>query len=198
MHITIRPATLILALSMAALAGAQTLAVDPARSTVEWAAAKMTGSHNGTVGIRSGSITIDNGILGTADLVVDMDAITCADVTNPGANAKLVAHLKSDDFFSTEQHATATFRTTTVEAVPTEREGRLYNVTGDLTIKGITHPAVFQCHVAEADGGVHAHGSLTFDRTKYDVKYRSGAFFEGLGDKLIHDEVQLGFDLRTK
>ncbi len=177
---------------------AQTLQVDPAQSTVEWTATKMTGAHNGTVGIRSGSITMNNGILGTADMVIDMTAITCTDVTNEGANAKIVSHLKSDDFFSVDQHGTATFKTTTIEVLPTERPGKLYNVTGGLTIKGITHPATFQCFVEQKDGGVHTHGSLSFDRTKYDVKYRSGSFFEGLGDKMIQDEVYLSFDLRAR
>ena len=36
---------------------------------------------------------------------------------------------------------------------------------------------------------------LTFDRTKYDVTYRSGNFFENLGDRLILDEVELVVDL---
>src|SRR5690606_26433626 len=78
------------------------------------------------------------------------------------------------------------------------RNGRLYQVTGDLTIKGITHPAQFQCFIEEEGQGLRAHGSLSFDRTKYDIRYRSGAFFEDLDDKLIHDEVQLAFDLHTK
>lgn len=194
----IHPTALLFALTLTTAVSAQTLSVDPARSTVEWTATKMTGAHNGTVGLRSGTITLNNGILGTADIVVDMSAITCTDVTNEGTNAKIVAHLKSDDFFSVEQHGTATFRTTAVESIPTQRGGHLYNVTGGLTIKGITHPAVFQCFVADVDGGVHAHGSLSFDRARYDIKYRSGSFFENLGDKTIHDEVHLAFDLRTK
>ena len=37
--------------------------------------------------------------------------------------------------------------------------------------------------------------NLTFDRTKYDVTYRSGNFFENLGDRLILDEVELLVDL---
>ena len=32
---------------------------------------------------------------------------------------------------------------------------------------------------------------LVFDRSKYDVQYRSGSFFENLGDRLILDDVEL-------
>ena len=40
---------------------------------------------------------------------------------------------------------------------------------------------------------------LTFDRTKFDVKYRSGNFFQNLGDKLIYDDIDLAFGrLRLK
>ena len=193
-----RPILLSISMISTSLLTAQTMIIDPDRSMVEWTAAKVTGSHNGQVAIRSGEIVLNAGMLGTADVVMDMTTITCTDVTHEGANAKLVGHLKSDDFFSVEQHGTATFRTTTVEMVPTQRNGRMYNVTGDLTIKGITHPASFTCLVEDVDDGVHAHGSLSFDRTKYDIRYRSGAFFEDLGDKMIMDEVHLNFDLRTK
>ena len=32
---------------------------------------------------------------------------------------------------------------------------------------------------------------LVFDRSKYDVRYGSGSFFENLGDKLILDDIEL-------
>jgi hypothetical protein len=32
---------------------------------------------------------------------------------------------------------------------------------------------------------------LEIDRSKYNVKFRSGSFFENLGDKLINDELKL-------
>ena len=31
--------------------------------------------------------------------------------------------------------------------------------------------------------------NLVFDRSKYDVRFRSGTFFENLGDKLIYDDI---------
>ena len=35
------------------------------------------------------------------------------------------------------------------------------------------------------------NSSLVFDRSKYDVKYGSGTFFENLGDNLILDEINI-------
>jgi hypothetical protein len=37
--------------------------------------------------------------------------------------------------------------------------------------------------------------NLVFDRSKYDVRFRSGSFFENLGDKLILDEIELTANL---
>lgn len=45
-------------------------------------------------------------------------------------------HLKSDDFFDTAQYPEATFKSTAVKQTGANR----YHVTGDLTIKGKTHP----------------------------------------------------------
>ena len=36
-----------------------------------------------------------------------------------------------------------------------------------------------------------ASAILVFDRSKYDVRFRSGSFFDELGDKLILDEIKL-------
>ena len=32
---------------------------------------------------------------------------------------------------------------------------------------------------------------LVFDRSKYDVRYGSGSFFENLGNRLILDDIEL-------
>ena len=67
-------------------------------------------------------------------------------------------------------------------------------MTGDLTIKGKTAPATFNADVTKTG----ATAVVTFDRTAYDVKYGSGKFFQGLGDKMIEDSVQLTVTLTVK
>ena len=66
-----------------------------------------------------------------------------------------------------------------------------FDVDGVLTIKGISHPISF---VISVDNKV-ATSKLTFDRSKYDVRFRSGTFFENLGDKLILDDIELEVEL---
>ena len=59
---------------------------------------------------------------------------------------------------------------------------------GELTIKGITHPINFSITLNSEN---NATAMLVFDRSKYDVRFRSGSFFDELGDKLILDDIKL-------
>lgn len=175
------------------------LRVSPEDCTLIWTGRKVTGEHTGGLTISSGNLRMDGGRLSGAEIVVDMRSITCTDVSNPSSNAKLVAHLNSPDFFDTEKFPEALFRTTSVDPIPGAGAGKPnHRITGDLTIKGITHPITFDALVFESEGSTRAAANLTFDRAKYDVRYRSGSFFEGLGDRLIEDNVDLTFDLRAK
>ena len=66
-------------------------------------------------------------------------------------------------------------------------------VSGELTIKTFTHPVEFE--MLNSNDGWNAN--LVFDRSKYEVKFRSGTFFENLGDKLIYDDIELAINLKT-
>lgn len=179
-------------------AGQDALPIDTGKTQVLWTGTKLTGSHTGALKMKEGVITMNGDLLGAADIMIDMTSITCTDLQGTGAE-RLVGHLRSPDFFNTDEHPTATFRTTSVEHVADARPGHPnHKVTGDLTIKGITHPATFDCLVWREGRLVRAAGSLSFDRTKYGVQYRSGSVFPDIGDKLIHDEVSLAFDLRAE
>ena len=101
---------------------------------------------------------------------------------------KLQGHLSSDDFFSVEKFNEAKFVITKINKV----DGKNYNITGDLTIKGITNPITFDAVVMNDS----AKSTLKIDRTKFDIKYGSGSFFEGLGDKAIDNEFTLNLELK--
>ena len=62
-------------------------------STIEWTGKKVTGSHNGTINIKSGSLEFDKGALTGGNIVIDMNSIVCTDMKGGGAD-KLVGHLK--------------------------------------------------------------------------------------------------------
>ena len=156
------------------------------KSKVVWKGYKVTGSHEGTIAIQSGSLTFDNGKLTGGEFVIDMTTINSTDLDG-SSKGKLDGHLKSDDFFGVENHPTAKLVFTKVAA-----SGKnAYNVTGNLTIKGKTNPITFVISIY----GNKATTSLKVDRTKYDVRYGSTSFFDGLKDKAIYDEFDLVSDL---
>ncbi len=155
-------------------------------STITWKAYKVTGSHTGTVNLKSGNLIFDGDKLTGGEFEVDMTTLVATDLEGE-SKGKLEGHLKSEDFFSTEKHTAATLVFTNVKA-----SGKnAYEVTGDLTIKGVTKPVTFDVSVY----GSKATASVKVDRTAYDIKYGSGNFFENLGDKTIYDEFDLVVDL---
>ncbi len=156
-------------------------------SQVTWKAYKVTGSHMGNVQLQEGALEFDGDQLVGGNFVVDMTSIIATDLEGD-SKAKLEGHLKSDDFFGVEKHPKANLVFTNVEATGKNS----YQVTGDLTIKGITKPITFDMSVY----GSKATANLKVDRAAYNVRYGSGSFFDNLGDKTIYDEFDLVVDLQ--
>ncbi|WP_316798577.1 YceI family protein [Pedobacter frigidisoli] len=167
-----------------------TYTVDAAKSTITWIGKKVTGSHNGTISLQSGTLNVDGKKVTGGTFTIDMNSIKDAD-----GSAKLEGHLKADDFFGTAKFPTATFVITKV----TGADANL-TVTGNLTIKGITKPLSFPASVTvNTDGTVSAlAGKITVDRTKYDIRYGSKSFFDSIGDKAIDDNFEIGVKLVAK
>ena len=161
--------------------------VDVSKSTINWKASKVTGTHTGTVGIKSGSLDIEKGKLKGGSFVVDMKSIVVTDLSGTGKE-RLEGHLNSDDFFSTAKFAEAKLEITKVTEMAMKGE---FAVTANLTIKGISKPISFVAKTSENS----ATASIKIDRTKYDIKYGSGSFFENLGDKAIDDTFELNINL---
>ena len=119
------------------------------------------------------------------------------DLADEAMNKKLVGHLHSDDFFSIEKNPTSTLKITKVAP---GKDGKM-EITGDLTIKGITpkdKKVTFPAEVHVTKEGVHAAGTMTVDRTAYNIKYNSLKFFSSIGDKAIADTFTVTFDLIAK
>ena len=166
---------------------AQTKKIDVKTSTIKWVGKKVTGEHSGTVNFKDGAVVFKGKKLTGGSFTVDMTSLTSTDLTGE-YQGKLNGHLKSADFFGTEKFPTAKLVFKTIGAKTTD----VYTVTADLTIKGITKPVTFDVAVS----GNSATTAFKVDRTKYDIKYGSGNFFEGLGDKTINDDFELAVVLK--
>ena len=180
----------LLAFSLSTAVFAQTKKVDVSKSMVNWEGKKVTGAHNGTMGIKEGTLKYTNGKVMGGKVVVDMQSLTVLDLTNPESNGKLVGHLKSDDFFSVATNPTSELVVTKVES-----NGNSHTFTGNLTIKGITNVVTFPATSSKEGSNSIYKGRLTIDRSKYNVRFGSKSFFNDIGDKAIDDNFTLDFSL---
>ncbi len=165
--------------------------VNTGSSVVVWKGYKVTGSHTGTVKVKSGNVQFTNGVLTAGSFEMDMNSVNDTDLEGEWA-AKLVGHLKSDDFLGVATYPTASFVIT--RAIPQDSKGN-YKLIGNLTIKGTTKEVKFFASATESNGTVNATGKMTIDRSEYNMRYGSGSFFDGLGDKTIYDEFDLQISL---
>lgn len=161
--------------------------IDLNSSSIHWLAKKVVGQHEGTIDFQSGHLEMTNNKVTGGTFVVDMNTLTATDLTGDYLG-KLNGHLKNEDFFDVANHPTSTLVFTSVK----DNGSGKYTVTGDLTIKNIKKSITFDLSLS-AD---QATTKLTVDRTKYDIKYASGSFFENLGDKAIKDNFTLNIVLK--
>jgi len=165
--------------------------VNAENSTIKWIGSKVASSHEGTVNIQKGMLMIDHGTLVGGQFSIDMTSISNTDIESEEYRAKLNGHLKNEDFFNVEQFPLAII--TITKAV--KGDDNSYKIIADLTIKGITHPVTFAAVVTVKGLNVLATAKIKIDRTKWDIKYGSGSFFENLGDKMILDEIEFDVSL---
>lgn len=181
--------TIILSLALLLSSGEGTQAtykVDTKASKVAWIGEKVTGQHDGLVKLKEGSFEVEDGKLMGGSFVIDMQSLVVLDLDGD-SKGKLEGHLKSDDFFGVDKYPTSTF--TITKAVPQGENN--YKVVGNITIKDTTQEIQFPAELKEIDGKLVGTANLTIDRTKFNVRYGSGSFFDNLGDKTIYDNFKL-------
>ncbi len=168
--------------------------VDVSKSKIEWVGAKVTGKHSGEIKIASGSLNANGSKLTGGAFDIDMTSMTNTDLDATNGQ-KLLGHLKSDDFFSTEKNPISKFVITKVETSSADKA----LITGNLTIKGITNAISFPASIKQkGDMLVAVANGVKVNRTKFDIKYGSKSFIAGIGDKAIDDEFELNITLLAK
>lgn len=184
-------------------AGGNQIAVDVANSIINWEGSKPTKSHNGTINISEGTLSVDNGKLTGGSFIIDMNTI--ADVDLPeDKRGGLEAHLKGtasgkeDDFFNVAKFPTAKFEITKVGALLNDENANSL-IYGNLTLRDSTKQVAFKANVTIEGEKVTAETpQFTIDRSEWGVKFGSKSFFDNLADNFINDDIGLSIKLSSK
>lgn len=186
-----------------ASAEAVTYTVDPAASSVNWAGAKkLSGNHNGTVQLTSGTLSFEGENLTAGNFVIDMTTINDLDLPEGKDKTNLLTHLKSADFFMVDSFSTAQFEITSVEKLEGSSEGT-HKVSGNLTIKGQTHGISFPATVAVTETGATASAKFAINRNEWGIVWGGSqetnkGTLDFLKDNLLKDEISFEVSLVGK
>ena len=161
--------------------------IDAAASTVNWKGT-MVGvySHNGTINISEGSITMEGENITGGTITMDMTSIVPLDSNYSEENTaeNLVGHLGSPEFFDVENNPTAMFEITGSDMAAG-------TISGNLTIRGKTNPETITNVEFDSEGNA-AKGMLVFDRQKYDV-----AYVATMKDMVLSDDIELAIMVKA-
>ena len=164
-------------------------------SELSWIGTELsTKTHTGTIDFTDGTIVVDSDNTISGNVKINMSTINVTDLQGR-SKEMLERHLRSSDFFEVESYSEAKF---SFISKSFDKLSNQISFVGDLTIKGITNPISFNATLLETSPFLKAKAVLSFDRSKYNVRFRSGNFFENLGDKLILDEIDVNIRLVTK
>ena len=156
-------------------------------SKIKWTGKEITTKiHYGSLKFTSGNILFDNNLIVGGEFTVDMLSLINEDLTGRSKRLSRKSFALRRFFFSGE-YPRSSLKITSTKKIEIGK----YEVTGDLTIKGITKSTNFIL-LLNNDG---ATVEMVFDRSKFDVKHRSSSFFSNLGDKLIYDDIKLEVSL---
>lgn len=162
------------------------LTANTEQTKLTWLGEKVLGKHTGTIELKSGWLQLTGNKITGGEFLIDMTSLESDEDID-----RLENHLRSDDFFSVEQHPVSKLEIT--ESTPFDKGTGM--VRGKLTIKGTTNPIEFKATMQKSEEGIWFYANIVIDRSKYNVRYGSGSFFDNLGDRTIYDEFKLKVNL---
>ncbi|MFB7323314.1 YceI family protein [Streptomyces sp. NPDC056190] len=173
---------------LAALTG--DYSIDPSHSTLGFVARHaMVTNVKGKFNDFTGSLHLDgtDPAASTASIDVKMESIDTGSADRDG-------HLKSADFFKTEEFPQMTFRSTKAEAVG----GDDYRITGDLTILGVTKPLTIELEFNGAAKDPFGNERVGFEGKAEILRSEWGLTWNAAletGGVLVSDKIKLNFDI---
>jgi polyisoprenoid-binding protein YceI len=170
-----------LALVGATLAPAAELKITPTNSKITFLGTKTNGSHNGGFKQFTGTVSMPGDDFATATVNVEIAVDSIFTDTQ-----KLTNHLKSVDFFDVKTNPNATFASTAVAA--SKKPGATHEITGNLTMHGVTKPVTIPVKVTKDANGVSIDGTFTVQKEEFKMVYGKG---------MINNDVKVTLNVKA-
>jgi polyisoprenoid-binding protein YceI len=164
--------------------GGETLTISPANSNIDFVAAKVTRSHNGSFKQFTGSIDLLNS--DPAQSVVSVTIDTTSVQTDEG---DLTKHLQTPDFFDVAKYPKANFVSTKIE--PNTANGTTHTITGNFDLHGIKKSISFPATIQVGPTNVSVNAEFAINRKDF------GLVYPGKADDLIKDGVVIKLNLNV-
>ena len=164
--------------------GTETLQISPQNSKIEFVAAKVTRSHNGSFKQFSGTIDLVGSDVSQSRVTVNIDAASVVTDTDD-----LTAHLKTADFFDVAKFPKATFTSTKIE--PSSGNNATHTVTGNFELHGIKKSISFPATIVATPADVAVSTEFAINRKDF------GLLYPGKADDLIRDGVLIRLTIRV-
>ena len=183
--------------------GAGTYTVDVAASNLEWRGWKIikASEHKGTISIKEGQLSVENGKLVAGSFTIDMNSIKNTDLTDTGYQKKLVGHLMAEDFFNVAKFPTGKFEI--VSVAEKASEGYTHELSGNLTLRDSTRKITFPANIKVEGNTVTANGKATINRLDWGVNYDSKnlslaeAAQKKVKDGIVNNEMDITISLKA-
>jgi polyisoprenoid-binding protein YceI len=158
----------------------ESVSITSDNSKIEFVGSKVTGKHDGGFRQFAGNIDLVGEKPESSQVAIDIEmnsVFTDAD--------GLTKHLQTGDFFEVEKFPRATFVSTRL--VP--KGGDVYDVTGDLEMRGVKKSIEFPATIKISPSEVAVNAEFAINRKDFGIVYA------GKADDLIRDEVVMKLDL---
>ena len=145
--------------------------------SIEALGAKVTATHPiNFARMTAQASTNAEGQLSSIEFNIDMSDFS-------SDHPKLTEHLHNEDFFHTGMFPTASFKSTSVAAMPADEDGNNAKVQGDLTIRGVTKTIEAKAKAAVEGDMMRATSKFKINRQDFKITYK------GRADNLVQDNV---------
>lgn len=165
-------------------AGTEKLVISPENSKVEFVAAKVTRSHQGSFKQFAGTVDLVANSIPDSRVTINIE--TGSVVTD---DDQLTGHLKTADFFDVAKLPGATFVSTKIE--PSNTGGATHTVTGNFELHGVKKSITFPATIQVAPDSVSVNAEFAINRKDFNLLY------PGKADDLIRDGVVIKLTVKV-